>query len=1024
VYSRLRHLRYRILLVLSGLVAVQLVICFAIGRMVILPNFESLEREKALTNLSRCRDAIEAEAQHLSLFGADWAAWDDTYRFVIDGNREYIHSNLDTATLEEVVQVNLVYIVDLEGRVKARQVQCHTLAEHTPLPEFPETAMDVGHRLLQHATPDSEIHGVVLTSVGPLLVASRPIVTSRGEGPIRGTIIMGRFLDERVLSRLQREIHVNFHLEDPRTMAPPAEQRQVAAATTAGNGLLKDAGPDHTQGWALLHDVYGQPALWVVAELPCQIVQRGRLALQYVLGSSTLAFAVLLGVIYWLMQRVVLRRVEALKCTAAAIEASGDLTIPVEVEGNDELAELGSVLDRMLRRLQVSECGLRDNRQALQSVFDAAPVGMLLFDPDRRICRANRAAAHLLGRTSAEMVGQTFGQARRCPSAEEQPDGCGRGSACPACPVRNALRGQEESCDFELHAVASGDETPPPVWIHAKAQPLMIGADRYVIMSLEDISAKKQSEAELFVAKASAEEASRLKSRFLSNMSHEIRTPLNGIIGFCDAILRCDTLETAKERARIVLRESNLLLMLINDLLDLSKVEAGKLTLERRPVELASLVNEVRQTIGPQALGKGLGFVTELRPDVPPQIMGDPLRLKQILLNLTSNAIKFTRKGEVRIRVACENAGASTRLRFSVRDTGIGIPEDRQQFLFEAFAQADASTTRMYGGTGLGLAIVRQLVSLMGGEIGLQSAPGEGSTFSFVLPIEVPSAREAAAAELEGAAALAAALSRPGHILVAEDYPTNQQIARLILEEAGHRVTIVPNGDEAVAICDHQVFDLILMDLQMPVMDGPEAAAWIRHGGTRNAGVPILGLTASVDAKTREMCLQAEMNDVLLKPIRRETLLTSVARWLGPAPPAADVAVAEPATAEPATAEPALAAAPEPSAPAPIDFEAAAREFGGPEIVTAVLTQFLANAEEQLATLRDALEQGERETLRRTAHALKGGAATLEAQPLADRAARLETASAAAALDELQSLVADTDAELGRLREYVRAAPD
>ena len=1012
MYSRLRHLRYRILLVLSGLVAVQLVICFAIGRLVILPNFESLEREKALTNLSRCRDAIEAEAQHLSTFGADWAAWDDTYRFVVDGNEDYIRSNLDFVTLEEISKLNLLYIVDPQGRVKGRYVQCRTLAEHIPLPEFPETAMDVGHRLLQHATPDSEIHGLVLTSAGPLLVASRPIVTSRGEGPIRGTIIMGRFLNDPVLSRLRQEIHVDFHLADSGTSAPSAEAWRAAMATTR-DGILKDAGPDHYQGWALLHDVDGHPALWVVAELPCQILPRGRLALNYVVGSSALAFAVLLGAIYWLMQRVVLRRVEALKRSAAAIEASGDLTIPVVVEGHDELAELGSVLDRMLKRLQVSERGLRDNRQALQSVFDAAPVGMLLFDPDRRICRANRAAAHLLGRTSAEMVGQTFGQARRCPSAEEQPDGCGRGSACPACPVRSALRGQEESCDFELHAVSSGDETPPPVWIHAKAQPLMVGADRFVILSLEDISAKKQSEAELFVAKASAEEASRLKSRFLSNMSHEIRTPLNGIIGFCDAILRCDTLETAKERARIVLRESNLLLMLINDLLDLSKVEAGKLALERRPVELASLVNEVRQTIGPQALGKGLGFVTELRPEVPPQIMGDPLRLKQILLNLTSNAIKFTRKGEVRIRVACENAGASTRLRFSVRDTGIGIPEDRQQFLFEAFAQADASTTRMYGGTGLGLAIVRQLVSLMGGEIGLDSTPGKGSTFSFVLPIEVPSASEAAAAELEGTAALAAALSRPGHILVAEDYPTNQQIARLILEEAGHRVTIVPNGDEAVAVCDQQVFDLILMDLQMPVMDGPEAAAWIRHGGTRNAGVPILGLTASVDAKTREMCLQAEMNDVLLKPIRRETLLTSVARWLGSAPPPAEVAVAEPA----------VAAAPEPSAPVPIDFEAAAREFGGPEIVTAVLTQFLANADEQLATLRDALEQGERDTLRRTAHALKGGAATLEAQPLADRAARLETASAAAALAELRTMVGETDAELGRLREYVQATP-
>ncbi|MCG3139136.1 MAG: Sensor histidine kinase RcsC [Phycisphaerae bacterium] len=665
----------------------------------------------------------------------------------------------------------------------------------------------------------------------------------------------------------------------------------------------------------------------------------------------------------------------------------------------------------LAEQLAQQQAALLENRQILQDIFDAAPIGLLLFGPDLLVRHANHCAARMLGLSTQKMARKKIGEIIGC-SNKLMDGGCGRSPACKECMLYCLLEQARESgqarCEHKL-LLGTQPESCTPIWYALKADAVVIAGMKHVLFAIEDISTKKQAEQQMREAKDTAEETSRLKSRFLSNVSHDIRTPLNGIMGFAEAILHCSDLETARQHSQIILRESTILLMLVNDLLDLVKIESGKLVLEHVVVDLSQLLRELNQTAGMQARAKGLDFFAAMAVDMYPLIMSDPLRLRQIMLNLVSNAIKFTERGEVRVwieRVADEN---SLRTQFSVRDTGIGIAPDKQQIIFENFTQADVSTTRQYGGSGLGLAIVRQLVGLLGGEINVQSTPGQGSTFSFVLPIEpvnesVISASSTSASEM----ATTCPLHR-GHILFAEDYPTNQAIARHFLEQAGHQVTVVSNGREAVEVCSKTHFDLILMDLHMPIMDGQTAATLIRQADTPNAQVPILALTASADSETQAACLNSRINGVLTKPFRRQTLLAAVAQWLERTRES-DV---KPSLDLEKTAGRSCGVIP------PIDLSNAIQEFGGHQKVIDLLKHFLDHAAGQIQVLRTAMGTMQRDILRQIAHALKGAAATLEAAPLAQKAAELEAASAHGEQAKIGEQIEAVALELQRLTQYV-----
>jgi signal transduction histidine kinase/CheY-like chemotaxis protein/HPt (histidine-containing phosphotransfer) domain-containing protein len=518
-----------------------------------------------------------------------------------------------------------------------------------------------------------------------------------------------------------------------------------------------------------------------------------------------------------------------------------------------------------------------------------------------------------------------------------------------------------------------------------------------------------------------AEQANRAKGQFLANMSHEIRTPLNGIIGCTELMLKADSVVGCHELAAVAMQESEHLLHLINNVLDYSKIEDGKVVLEQHPFDLLELLQSIITGLKVHADAKGLELILQTagRPD--PKVVGDSLRLRQVLINLVNNAVKFTSQGSVTLtlsRIGDGDAPGRQRLCFAVMDTGIGIPKERQDAIFKRFTQVDASTTRRYGGTGLGMAIAYQLVELMGGHLSVESQSGQGSTFAFTIELALDQTCQEATHQ-EEALNHAAAPQAPGTILVAEDTPVNQMVILQHLEAQGHIVIIAPNGREAVAACRSQRFDLILMDVQMPEMDGLEATRQIRTLVPPGQRPPIVALTANTDAQTLDECKVAGMDAVLNKPIRRAPLQAAVAQWVAlsrqrQSAPAAERDATAPAKAEPASADPAPAEEP------PLDYEAALYEFGEADLVKEVVQQLMQNLTGYLDEIGQALDQNDWPTIQRRAHAIKGGAATVEAHPLSAVAAVLERQCKEGATSQVAPTVAQLAAAAGELQRFIK----
>ncbi len=517
---------------------------------------------------------------------------------------------------------------------------------------------------------------------------------------------------------------------------------------------------------------------------------------------------------------------------------------------------------------------------------------------------------------------------------------------------------QAWSLDYRLIHQDSG----AVVWVHgeARTQTTPEGGIEWNGY-LADVTEARAVSEELHRAKDEAESANRAKSDFLANMSHEIRTPMNGIIGMTELALDGTLTAQQHEYLSVVRSSADSLLRVINDILDFSKIEAGKLLIEHIPFSLEPLAQDVLKTLAVRAADKGLALRCELAPHLPSRLLGDPGRLRQVLINLLGNAVKFTEQGGVVLSI---RPGPGAMMTFTITDTGIGIPADKLSSIFDAFAQEDSSITRRYGGTGLGLTISARLVDAMKGRIWVDSQPGQGSQFHVCLPLiaegleELPPASSSVSAGTITEMAPAAASLK---VLLVEDHPVNQRLAAQLLERWGHSVVLADNGQQALDLLAHTRFDLILMDMMMPVLDGLETTRRYR-AMERGPRTPIIAMTAKAMQGDRDNCLAAGMDDYLSKPLDLREFQRMVQRH----------------------------AAARATSPAPAFDYAQGLASVDQDIVGIIAPIFMQQWPVDEQRLRQALAQRDQDTLMHTAHALKSTLRMFGATPLAELAARVE----------------------------------
>lgn len=840
------------------------------------------------------------------------------------------------------------------------------------------------------------------------------------------------------------------------------------------------------------------------------------------------------------------------------------------VQRTRELQQANQSLEAEIADRTRAEAVLKDSQALYSSLVENLPVHVLRKDLEGRFTFANQSFCALLGKPIDEIVGKT--------DYDFYPE------ELAAKYRRDDLRVAETGELFE--DVEENRKEGELRYVQVRKSPVRDAKGRVVGIQAVfwDVTEQQWAHEHLRQAKEAAEAANRAKSALLANMSHEIRTPLNAILGMTDLVLDTPLLPAQREYLRVVRESGEVLLNLVNDILDFSKIEAGKLTLDETEFDLRELLGDILKSLALRAHSKGLELIGRVRTDVPPRLLGDSTRLRQVVTNLVANAIKFTEKGEVVVDAGCMTGTAShMMLHVRIRDTGIGIPSDKRDIIFQPFEQADTSTTRRYGGTGLGLAISARLVELMGGQIWMESEVGRGSTFHFTARLAVPcpsplpppslpeglqdlpvlvvddnaSARafllemlrgwgmapHAVASGEEALARLAEAqaqgrpfallladahmpgtdgfalverlrqeesggrpavvmmlasgdrpgdiarceaagvanyvlkpvkhsellnaimaamgtaardhppastedvpVPRPLRILVAEDSAVNQKLIVGILGRRGHQLVIAGSGQEAVEAYRRQAFDLVLMDIQMPEMDGLAAATAIRQiDAASGRHVPIVAMTAYGLAEDRQRCLAAGMDQYLSKPIRAKELLRLVASVAAATPPEASSGPGDaagdtrgqrppspapecPVEPPPPTQEVAAAERPEtsgapvasesgPRAPPALDWQAAlATVQGDRELLRVVAETFLDESPQLLARIRQALETGVPGEAHRAAHTLKGSLNYFGAASAFDLAFRIEVLSGECNLDEARRTLPLLEAEVAKLR--------
>jgi PAS domain S-box-containing protein len=829
--------------------------------------------------------------------------------------------------------------------------------------------------------------------MAPVFSLATPIRDAQGRvaGALIGVIDLSKpnFLDKLAQIRLGQTGY--YTLQDPRDsiIITSTDKRRVMEKLVPGANLLGDrfrlgfegSGVTvNSRGVEMLSSAKSIPAAgWIlVGSLPTAEAFAAMNAASTTLRLAGLFFALLVGVLVWwsishLLQRQispVLNASNALK----ALSESPELPKPLQVSGKDEISDLISGFNQLLAVAAQREADLKKRSEKHRVLLDESSDSIFSFYPDGRYSYVNEAFARSFEKTPADIIEKTVWDVFPKDEADKRFSG-----------VRGIFEQGREST-FEVRV-----PTPTGVrFMITTAKPIFDDQQRVVsvICISKDITARKQAE-------EAAHAANRAKSEFLANMSHEIRTPMNGVIGMVD-LLQQTELQPNQQRMLGTIHDSSMsLLKIINDILDFSKIEAGKLAMESIPMQLDALVQGVAQLMSTAASAKSTELATHVSPGMAPWVMGDPNRLRQILVNLLGNAIKFTasqpeRPGRVTLTVEpCTMADARPGVRLRVTDNGIGMEAAVVDQLFLPFTQADASTSRKFGGTGLGLSITQHLVELMQGRITVHSTAGVGSEFAVELPLQPCAAGPAADTAMtvqhppvvpmrlvnpqhaDSDVAIAQALLRGQLILLAEDNETNREVMQEQLRLLGYTCEVAEDGVQALAMWQNGQatgtprYALLLTDCHMPHLDGFALTDAIRQAEAPDARLPIIAVTANAMQGEAQRCRDAGMDDYLSKPLRMSELAPLLAKWLPPS--------------------------------TPIWSAASLTELVGenPAMHKRLLEKFLRSAQQQVTDLLSACAVNDAPTVQAVAHPLKSAARTVGALALGELCQALEAAGQA-----------------------------
>lgn len=848
------NLRTKTLLAVGLTGIVLFAVLYGVSRAVLLGRFERVEKADAEMASMRVVAQIDRLTKQIGRSADDYSNWDDAYEFCQTPNEAFLESNYTDNSFESLL-MNVRAIMDSRGKIVLLQAYDLDALEYIPVEQDLQSVLEGEHGVMARAARGDVVQGLVVVPSGVYMLHANPVMRSDRSGPSVGSLLFGQRLSGGRLRLVSELAQVDVEIT-PAGPDSPAVGNLVTAITD----------DDRIEARTVLADAFGMPALEVRTHQPRNIMDQGRRAVGLLGLVLVIASVLLCGTTMLALESVVLRRLERLTRGLDLHDRQGDLEGRVPEEGTDEMAQLAHAINLRVDALAGSRRSLAESERRFRTTAECAPLGIFLTDAAGRLLFCNRAHEMLLGRPAEALMGWGWVDALHPEDRERVEQGW------KTCVRENELF----HCEFRVQHT---DGTVR--WLCANASPVPAEeAHAGHVGTVEDVTTRQQAEEELKRAKDEAEASNRTKSEFVANISHELRTPLTAILGFADLLGDESTLpEERANAAETVRRNGEHLLSIINDVLDLSKIEAGRLGIEKIATDPARIIRDVTELLAPKAAAKDIELKAVCE-DLPPGVLTDPLRLRQILINLAGNAVKFTRRGSVTIHATWSQGGAAgPELVIRVKDSGIGMTAHQRDRIFVPFFQADSSMARRFGGTGLGLPISLKLAHAMGGDVEVESVHGEGSTFTLRLhapSVEMP--------VQETSAATAGPLPQVrGRILLAEDGLDNQRLLTMILRKAGADVTVAENGKAAIdAVTAAQLtenpYDLILMDMQMPEMDGQTAVGLLRK---RGCSTPIIALTAHAMDEDRARCLAAGCDGFATKPVDRRALLTLCARFTG-----------------------------------------------------------------------------------------------------------------------------------------------